>query len=96
VTARLGPDVTERLADLAAAADDDEADSTEPSALSMIKSVPSNVSLERRYGYRAVSNVLGWQVSAALPRDAVVARTATDPPRRVSCFPCIRDVLVSS
>ena len=46
VTARLGPDASARLAALAAAADDDEADGGEPSALALIKSVPGNVSLE--------------------------------------------------
>lgn len=45
VTARLGPDVTRRLADMAAAADDDDGDA-DPSALALIKSVPGNVSLE--------------------------------------------------
>jgi hypothetical protein len=46
VTARLGPDASARLAALAAAADDDEGDGAEPSALALIKSVPGNVSLE--------------------------------------------------
>ncbi len=46
VTGRLGPDANVRLAALAAAADDDEADGAEPSALALIKSVPGNVSLE--------------------------------------------------
>ena len=46
VTARLGPDASARLAELAAAAGNDEADDGEPSALSLIKSVPGNVSLE--------------------------------------------------
>jgi hypothetical protein len=46
VTARLGPDASARLAELAAAAGNDEADNGEPSALSLIKSVPGNVSLE--------------------------------------------------
>jgi TnpA family transposase/integrase len=46
VTGRLGPDVSERLAALAAAADDDDTRDTEPSALALIKSVPGNVSLE--------------------------------------------------
>ena len=46
VTARLGPDASARLAALATAADDDEADGGEPSALALIKSVPGNVSLE--------------------------------------------------
>jgi hypothetical protein len=45
VSARLGPDVTRRLADVAAAADDDDGDA-DPSALALIKSVPGNVSLE--------------------------------------------------
>ena len=45
VTARLGSDVTGRLAALAAAADDDDGDA-DPSALALIKSVPGNVSLE--------------------------------------------------
>jgi len=46
VTARLSPDASARLAALAAAADDDEGEDAEPSALSLIKSVPGNVSLE--------------------------------------------------
>ena len=46
VTARLGPDASARLAEMAAAAGNDEADDREPSALSLIKSVPGNVSLE--------------------------------------------------
>jgi hypothetical protein len=46
VTGRLGPDASARLAALATAADDDEADGAEPSALALIKSVPGNVSLE--------------------------------------------------
>jgi hypothetical protein len=46
VTGRLGPDASARLAELAAAADDDEADGAEPTALALIKSVPGNVSLE--------------------------------------------------
>ena len=46
VTARLGPDASTRLAALAAAADNDEGDGAEPSALALIKSVPGNVSLE--------------------------------------------------
>jgi TnpA family transposase len=46
VTGRLGPDASTRLAALAAAADDDDADGAEPSALALIKSVPGNVSLE--------------------------------------------------
>jgi hypothetical protein len=46
VTARLGPDASTRLAAQAAAADDDEGDGAEPSALALIKSVPGNVSLE--------------------------------------------------
>lgn len=46
VIARLGPDASARLAALAAAADDDEADGAEPSALALIESVPGNVSLE--------------------------------------------------
>ena len=46
MTARLGPDASARLAALATAADDDEADGGEPSALALIKSVPGNVSLE--------------------------------------------------
>ena len=46
VTARLGSDASTRLAVLAAAADDDESDGAEPSALALIKSVPGNVSLE--------------------------------------------------
>jgi hypothetical protein len=46
VTGRLSPDARARLAALAAAADDDEGDSAEPSALALIKSVPGNVSLE--------------------------------------------------
>jgi hypothetical protein len=46
VTARLGPDAPARLAELAAAAGNDEADNGEPQALSLIKSVPGNVSLE--------------------------------------------------
>jgi Domain of unknown function (DUF4158) len=46
VTARLGPDASARLAALAAAADDDEGDGAEPSALALIRSVPGNVSLE--------------------------------------------------
>jgi len=46
VTARLGPDASARLAELAAAAGNDEADDGEPQALSLIKSVPGNVSLE--------------------------------------------------
>jgi Domain of unknown function (DUF4158) len=46
VTGRLGPDASARLAALAAAADDDEGDGAEPSALALIKSVPGNVSLE--------------------------------------------------
>jgi len=45
VTARLGPDASARLTALAAAADDDEGDGAEPSALALIKSVPGNVSL---------------------------------------------------
>lgn len=43
VTARLGSDASTRLAVLAAAADDDESDGAEPSALALIKSVPGNV-----------------------------------------------------
>ena len=46
VTARLGPDASARLAELAAAAGNDEADDGEPQALSLIKSVPGNVSLD--------------------------------------------------
>src|SRR5262249_25984925 len=46
VTARLGPDASSRLAALAAAANDDDAEDAEPSALAAIKSVPGNVSLE--------------------------------------------------
>jgi hypothetical protein len=46
VTGRLGPDASERLAALAAAADDDDPVGAEPSALALIKSVPGNVSLE--------------------------------------------------
>ena len=46
MTARLGPAASTRLAAPAAAADDDEADGAEPSALALIKSVPGNVSLE--------------------------------------------------
>ncbi len=46
MTARLSPDASARLAALAAAADDDEGEDAEPSALSLIKSVPGNVSLE--------------------------------------------------
>jgi hypothetical protein len=46
VTGRLGPDASARLAALAAAADDDDADGADPSALALIKSVPGNVSLE--------------------------------------------------
>src|SRR5258708_20931144 len=46
VTARLSPDASARLAALAAAAEDDEGEDAEPSALSLIKSVPGNVSLE--------------------------------------------------
>jgi len=46
VTARLGPDASARHAKLAAAAGNDEADDGEPQALSLIKSVPGNVSLE--------------------------------------------------
>ncbi len=46
VTARLGPDASARLAALAAAAGDDDAEDAEPSALALIKSVPGNVSLE--------------------------------------------------
>ena len=46
VTARLGSDASARLAELAAAAGNDEADNGEPQALSLIKSVPGNVSLE--------------------------------------------------
>jgi Domain of unknown function (DUF4158) len=45
VSARLGPQASGRLAELAAAVDDDTAGG-EPSALSLIKSVPGNVSLE--------------------------------------------------
>jgi hypothetical protein len=45
VSARLGPQASGRLAELAAADDDDTAGG-EPSALSLIKSVPGNVSLE--------------------------------------------------
>jgi hypothetical protein len=40
VTVRFGPDVTRRLADIAAAADDDDGDA-DPSALALIKSVPA-------------------------------------------------------
>jgi len=46
VSARLGPQASGRLAELAAAADDDDTAGGEPSALSLIKSVPGNVSLE--------------------------------------------------
>jgi hypothetical protein len=46
VTARLSPDASARLAALAAAAGDDEAEDSEPSVLALIKSVPGNVSLE--------------------------------------------------
>ena len=46
VTGRLGPAASARLVALAAAADDDEGDHAEPSALAVIKSVPGNVSLE--------------------------------------------------
>jgi len=46
VAARLGPDASARLAELAAAVGDDEAEDAEPSALALIKSVPGNVSLE--------------------------------------------------
>jgi hypothetical protein len=46
VTTRLGPDASARLTELAAAASDDEAEDSEPSALALIKSVPGNVSLE--------------------------------------------------
>jgi hypothetical protein len=46
VSARLGPDASARLAALAAAAGDDEAEDAELSALALIKSVPGNVSLE--------------------------------------------------
>jgi hypothetical protein len=46
VTGRLGPDASARLAALAAAADDEEGDGAEPSALALIRSVPGNVSLE--------------------------------------------------
>jgi TnpA family transposase len=45
VSARLGQ-ASARLAELAAAADDDDTGDGEPSALSLIKSVPGNVSLE--------------------------------------------------
>ena len=46
VSARLGPQASGRLAELAAGADDDDTAGGEPSALSLIKSVPGNVSLE--------------------------------------------------
>jgi Domain of unknown function (DUF4158)/Tn3 transposase DDE domain len=46
VSVRLGPQASARLAELAAAADDDDTADGEPSALSLIKSVPGNVSLE--------------------------------------------------
>ena len=46
VAARLGPAASVRLAQLAAAAADDDAEETDPSALALIKSVPGNVSLE--------------------------------------------------
>ena len=46
VAARLGPAASVRLAQLAAAAADDDAEETDPSALALIKSVPGNLSLE--------------------------------------------------
>ena len=46
IPARLGAQAGARLAELAAAADDDGTGDGEPSALALIKSVPRNVSLE--------------------------------------------------
>jgi TnpA family transposase len=46
VTARLGPGASARLATLAGAGPDDDTENGEPSVLSLIKSVPGNVSLE--------------------------------------------------
>ena len=73
VTARLSSDASARLADLAAAADDDEGDGGgEPSALSLIKSVPGNVSLESML---AEIGKLGAVRAAGLP-DGVFAGVA--------------------